>query len=252
MADSESKVQEFLDDLNEAMALHARNAVKNLQFDRTELAEIVDISNAEHGEYQVDNGSTRYSAYSENTSYTLGTKVYVVIPNNDYTQQKRITGKYKSKDGSVIDYVSPLNQYQPLTDNLMSDNSEMSSSEQIFANMDLSDRITVNKNYDNAIGTWLSANFYKNLSPHDEFMVLYHKTGMKEGDAWNKDYSFMGIQADFKTLLKSYNTVSGNYGILVLMDISHRFDVTSERKHELKIYDFNNSMMLGDIYNFNT
>lgn len=96
MAEQSEKTQDFLNSLNEAMAIHAKKAVEGLEFDRTEMAEIVDITNRDKGEYQVFNGSIRYFAYSENTSYTLGTKVYVTIPNNDYSQQKQIKGKYKS------------------------------------------------------------------------------------------------------------------------------------------------------------
>ena len=75
MADSENKVQDFLNDFNEAMAIHAQNAVKGLSFDKSELGKIVDITNRDRGEYQVFNGSARYYAYSDNHSYTLGTKV---------------------------------------------------------------------------------------------------------------------------------------------------------------------------------
>ena len=98
MADKASAIENYLNSLNEAMAIHAKKAIEGLEFDRTELAEIVDITNRDKGQYQVYNGSQRYFAYSENTSYTLKTKVYVTIPNNDYTQQKLIKGKYKSGD----------------------------------------------------------------------------------------------------------------------------------------------------------
>ena len=101
MADKSEAIQDYLNSLNEAMAIHAKKAVEGLEFDRTELAEIVDITNRDKGQYQVFNGSVRYYAYSENTSYTLGSKVYVTIPNNDYSQQKLIKGKYKSDDGDT-------------------------------------------------------------------------------------------------------------------------------------------------------
>jgi len=101
MADKSEVIQDYLNSLNEAMAIHAKKAIEGLEFDRTELAEIVDITNRDKGQYQVFNGSVRYYAYSENTSYTLGSKVYVTIPNNDYSQQKLIKGKYKSDDGDT-------------------------------------------------------------------------------------------------------------------------------------------------------
>ncbi len=122
MADTSEVIQNYLNSLNEAMAIHAKKAVEGLEFDRTELAEIVDITNRNYGEYQVFNGSTRYFAYSENTSYTLGTKVYVTIPNNDYSQQKTIVRKYSSKEGDTgVGYVMPLSQYDPLSKNIITD-----------------------------------------------------------------------------------------------------------------------------------
>lgn len=45
--------QEWTDVLNEAMNLHAKNAVSNLKFDKTELVEIVDISQRKNGWYSV-------------------------------------------------------------------------------------------------------------------------------------------------------------------------------------------------------
>jgi hypothetical protein len=41
--------QEWTEVLNEAMSLHAKNAVSNLKFDKTELVEIVDISQRKDG-----------------------------------------------------------------------------------------------------------------------------------------------------------------------------------------------------------
>lgn len=100
MAEQETSVliDKYLDSFNEAMAIHARNAIENLPFNKTELVEIVDITNRNEGSYIVWNGSTRYVAYSENTSYQMGNKVYVTIPNNDFTGRKLIIGQYK-QDG---------------------------------------------------------------------------------------------------------------------------------------------------------
>ena len=100
---SKNTVQE---NINRAIQIHVENAIKGLQFNKTELVEIADITNRDKGEYVVFNGSIKYYAYSENTKYALRDKVYVNIPNNDYSQQKIIVGKYKV-GGDKVSYISP-------------------------------------------------------------------------------------------------------------------------------------------------
>jgi len=43
------KTDSILDQLNQAMEIHARNATRNLSFNKTEVAEIVDITNRDTG-----------------------------------------------------------------------------------------------------------------------------------------------------------------------------------------------------------
>jgi hypothetical protein len=50
MADlNANKVNDMLEALNEAMEIHAQNAIKNLPFNKTELAEVVDITRRDEG-----------------------------------------------------------------------------------------------------------------------------------------------------------------------------------------------------------
>ena len=108
-----------------AMDMIAESRINGLQFDKTELAEIVDITDRNNGDYVVFNGSARYHAYTENTSYTLGTKVYVSIPNNDMSGQKTIVRKYIDKNyNRALNYTLPLNQYTPGTNNILEGLSE--------------------------------------------------------------------------------------------------------------------------------
>ena len=55
----------------------------DVQYDKTLICTIEDNSNAENGEYVVSDTSSSFKAYSDNTHYLVGTKVYVTIPNGD-------------------------------------------------------------------------------------------------------------------------------------------------------------------------
>lgn len=264
MADKSEVIQDYLNSLNEAMAIHAKKAVEGLEFDRTELAEIVDITNRDKGQYQVFNGSVRYYAYSENTSYTLGSKVYVTIPNNDYSQQKLIKGKYKSDDGDTgIAWISPLQNYQPTTDNLIEDES-LKSKEDEFSNSSIGlEGIPINKDYDNTIGESLLANYNKVLNEQSietnessqyasQYVVLYRSQWIQEDSQYNKNYQYMGLSADFKTALSAFYPVSGSYGLMVLIDYSIKLSGEEPLVYKTKVCKLDSSTMIGSIYNFNT
>lgn len=61
--------------------------LRALPYDKTIVCTIVDIKNADYGKYQVttDNNITFY-AYSDNTQYKLKDRVYVRIPEDNYTK----------------------------------------------------------------------------------------------------------------------------------------------------------------------
>lgn len=266
MADKSDVIQDYLNSLNEAMAIHAKKAIEGLEFDRTETAEIVDITNRDKGEYQVFNGSIRYFAYSENTSYTLGTKVYVTIPNNDYSQQKLIKGKYKSGDNDTnISWTSPLKGYSPGTDNLIED-AEVKDSSSIFSNSSIGlENIPVNTNYDNENGDSLLTN-YNDVSGGisqeplggqsryaSQYKVLYLSQSLYDNETYNKCFGYMGISAEFKTALSGFNVISGSYGLLILIDYYQKVEAPVEEPiHKLKVCKLDTTSMVGSVYNFNT
>ncbi len=77
--------------------------LKNLPYDRTIIATIIDDSKAiSNNIYKVttDNFTTFY-AYSEDFSYSVDDKVYIRIPAGDYTQQKVIVGKYIAEQNNL-------------------------------------------------------------------------------------------------------------------------------------------------------
>ena len=69
----------------------------HVSYDRTILCTIVDDSERAQGLYTVtENDSTKFIAYSSDTSYRNGQNVYVQIPGGDWNQQK-IIGKERCK-----------------------------------------------------------------------------------------------------------------------------------------------------------
>lgn len=264
MAEQSEKIQDFLNSLNEAMAIHAKNAVEGLQFDRSELAEIVDITNRDKGEYQVFNGSTRYFAYSENTSYTLGTKVYVTIQNNDYTQQKVIKGRYKANDDNkAITWVPPLSKYKPFTNNLIDDDYE-SKETSIELNSIKSDGTPVTLNIDASYrdgSHGLTANYDgKNYSSESsgsaqyapDYVVVYRSELLDKENPYNQHYKYMGLRANFKTALSQYLPISGSYGLLIILDCQQKLSGEEPPITFTKICKLDTTTMIGNPYNFDT
>jgi hypothetical protein len=74
-----------------------------LNFDRTIIATIIDNSEALYGRYKVTTDTNiTFIAYCDITNYPLYERVYVRIPENDYTKQKTITGRYVQENRTAI------------------------------------------------------------------------------------------------------------------------------------------------------
>lgn len=86
---------EITEQLFKAIDAIVNERLTSLPYDKTIVATIIDVHDAKYGKYKVstDNNIVFY-AYAYDTSYQLDTKVYVRIPENDYTKQKIITGHY--------------------------------------------------------------------------------------------------------------------------------------------------------------
>lgn len=76
--------------------------MRTLPYDKTIVATIVSNKDANVGKYQVttDNNITFY-AYSDITQYKVKERVYVRVPENDYTKQKVITGRFIAESRNI-------------------------------------------------------------------------------------------------------------------------------------------------------
>lgn len=186
--------------------------LQGLEFDKTVLCEIIDASKAEKGEYTVSDGVTSFMAYSKDDSFEKGESVYVTIPNNDFTQQKTIIGKYRKTTEMPYNYISPMESFIKGTDSYISIDKEFS----ILANGDIEE-----------VEIW-------NWEKDPEAAPI-------------KGYTVIGLSAKFKTWLKDFDTASGNYGLrlYVLNQKSDKIDDINQI-----IFEFDSSSMYGDVYNY--
>ena len=184
------KVDKFTEAIHKAMEIHVQNAIGALGFNKTEQAEIVDITNAKAGDYVVSNGSTRYHAYSDDLNYTLGTKVYVLIPNNDYTQQKIILNKVKRTNETALSYVSPLEGYSPKTDNLLEDSNKNATVQEI-KDIETILNFSENKTYRNGDYVYYNNKLYRCTSYNEVLFLKQNTQTNKEEvdlDNWTECY----------------------------------------------------------------
>lgn len=231
-----NKVNDFEEILNRAMEIHAQNAIQGLPFNKTELAEIVDITNHDSGRYVVWNGSTRYEAISENTAYKMGMKVYVNIPNNDFTGQKTIIGQYRQDGETAVFYKSPLEMYEPLSADLIKDTTYSSSE-------------NPTGEYELLMNRKIAGDVTSEEGP--QTLTIFEASGL-QSSPYN-GYKYMGISADFKALLGGFSPTTGDYGLRVVVKYIQENEVTDDTKIREKIFTLSAVKdMFGDVYNFKT
>jgi hypothetical protein len=87
-------------------------------YDKTLVYTITDDSAKDKGNYTVGDGSVTFIAYSEDTKYKKDDKVYVTIPQGDFTQKKVIIGRYIDSldEEQGVGYISPEDRIVPIYD----------------------------------------------------------------------------------------------------------------------------------------
>lgn len=206
----------------EATQIIVDGALSGLEYDKTVICTIINNEKAYRGEYTVNDGSSTFLAYSDNTDYSKGTSVYVSIPNGDYSKQKLITGKYLTVESDYYTYTSPWKRFVDITGDLIQSNDSAS----ILANN-------------------ISDDYNENLK-------------CKEVEIWNRDftdgsnYTCIGLKADFRTWLSSFGTEFGNYGLRLYITTTDQ--LTSQSKKIVKVVSatLSNYDMYGNPYSFET
>ena len=207
--------------LMQSMDVFVSKRLSELQFDKTIIVQIVDDTNAEHGEYEVTDGSTTFTAYSKDVTFKTDESVYVTIPNGNYDNQKQIIGKYVG-DGESLTYLSPLDSYVDITGDL--------------CNFTAGASLLANRVYDQKTDGPINYISQK---------VIW-KTKIQNG----KGFERLGVQADFKTWLKKLKVNSGNFGLCLYVTYIEKATVNSEDLTKVKAFVLDSDSMYGNPYNF--
>lgn len=227
----------------QAIDIITSQRLADVAYDKTLICTIEDTANAANGEYIVSDTSSSFKAYSDNTKFITGTKVYVTVPNGDMNNQKIITGKYVSEEGSSFNYVSPLNDFIDITGNIIETNTSVS----LLANKGLiknsSERTTIKK----------ESKYY---SPN--FLIEAEDQSARQVELWQysgngiTDFDRMGISVKFKTALSGLKAKGGTYGIR--LDVNVSTTTTLNVASGVKQYSFylTNEDCFGNPYNFST
>lgn len=201
---------QYSENLFTAIEVIANSIVNKQGFDKTIVCTIINDSDRREGKYIASNGTTEFEAYSEITSYRNNTQVYVLIPGNDFKQQKKITGKYI--DNNDLSYVqtSPFDNMIDITGNMLS----------------------------GVISQGLLAN-----NP-DKKEILLQAIICGDGA---QNYTRLGLSAEFATRLDGLNVRSGEYGLRLQINGEYVSGEQVEKNFYLKssdmygdIYNFNN------------
>lgn len=188
----------------------ARAEIAAVKYDQTITCTIVDDSLRESGQYIVTDGTTRFTAYSSITSLRNNTVVYVTIPNGDFTQQKVIIGKQMEGEDKSFLYVAPFDNFIRCTPNLLTldESTNKGNGYRLYANGSLMGDINniddiceeIKDKDGNSTGTKLKTTY--SIVTERKDLVNYYK-----------DFTRLGIRANFISWLKEYDITSGDYGL---------------------------------------
>ena len=174
---------DVIEQVCEAIDQIVNERLKNINYDTTIVATIIDNKEAKNNKYTCSNGTSSFIAYSKENNYKLDEAVLVTIPNNDYTQQKTIVGKYVASTAEPFIFIQPFESIVDVTAN-------------IFPSGQYNDSLLANDDYDK-------------YNEHYRIEKLLTGTVFKEAQA---GFTRLGIQGQFQTCLNSLNAVKGNYG----------------------------------------
>lgn len=94
---------EISEQLFQAIDAIVMERIRALKYDKTVIATIIENNLALYGTYKVTtDDNITFTAYADTSKYSLKDKVYVRIPEGDYTKQKIITGYYIPEGNTIL------------------------------------------------------------------------------------------------------------------------------------------------------
>ena len=190
--------------------------LRNISFDQTIECIITDASKCINGEYTVSDAGVQYQAYSNLTTYEVGDHVLVTIPQGDYDNQKIILGKKKNDADIPYTYQKASTQLIDITGNLISsDAAKKTTGIQANGFIFFEEEELQPPGEEQSD---LTQDFLKQYSAyHDNAIDRSQKVLLWEDvfEVPYTGYDRLGLKGDFISNLGIYNTVSGNYGLLL-------------------------------------
>lgn len=168
----------------DAINVLAENSIRNAPGTITIDCIVSKIVNPGLGEYEVNYLGNTLSVYASNPNieFNIGDKVYVLVPEGDFSKQKIIIS---ASTPSTITYdASELNNYMQVSDNLLIDKGEIN--------------LCTYKNEVKGIF---------NAGDNGRFNVVFPK--------YLKDYNTFAFSAKIKTSIPIEQQVNGNYGLIL-------------------------------------
>ena len=94
----------------DAIQILAERAINQAPYDKTIPALIVECVDTKKGKYKVKYQDAFYYATSDNTelNYRKNTEVYILVPGNDFTKEKKILGTVKDMEDEYNDRMNNL------------------------------------------------------------------------------------------------------------------------------------------------
>lgn len=94
---------EISEQLFQAIDAIVMERIRALKYDKTVIATIIENDLALYGTYKVTtDDNITFTAYADTSKYLLKDKVYIRIPEGDYTKQKIITGYYIPEGNTIL------------------------------------------------------------------------------------------------------------------------------------------------------
>lgn len=164
-----------------------KERLNEISFDQTITCTIVEDKDKANGKYKVSNGSTKFDAYSTDTTLSKNASVYVQIPGGDWSQEKIILCRKPIGDEKPISYKDPFNSFVDITGNLITQTPKQQG-------------LLANNPEPNKVIIWA---YNCDESP----------TNYKEDGVDLAGYTRLGLKASFQAWLKELGAVKGSYGL---------------------------------------
>lgn len=117
----------FENKILDAIQAVVEHEIANANFDKTIRATIVSIEDETIGKYKIKYQDSTLIAYSTSTEvkYPKNSRVYVLIPNGDMSQEKTIIGSIDKLGTDYINTISPEEKYENVGTNILNTGKEI-------------------------------------------------------------------------------------------------------------------------------